>query len=219
MWQVITTSIPQNPSGHMNPNQLSLVFISQQLNLLIELICFRLKNLTFTHRTSFLLLLNNLFASSSSSSSSSSGGSSGQGAGQPGQQSGQQGQQGSGQQQQQQASGQRGTGGSGGGTDFMKHNFIYVNTHCAILKLLSSFCGSDYYELLNSIVSAPPNKHGPKYFLNTESEEINKAIVVLIARAVNLTCNRKRLLVSYCYVRTRIVKSLRSISSRSGTVR
>jgi len=55
-----------------------------------------------------------------------------------------------------------------------------------MLKLLSSFSGSDFYELLNSIYSN--SKHGPKYFINPESEEINKAIVIVIARAIHLTC-------------------------------
>lgn len=87
------------------------------------------------------------------------------------------------QQQQQQQQGQRLDQ-----TSFMKHQIIYANTHCAILKLLSSFSGSDYFELLNSIYT-PPNKHGPKYFINPESEEINKAIVIIIARTVHLTCN------------------------------
>ncbi len=107
----------------------------------------------------------------------------------------QQQQQQSGQQQQSQA-GQRG-GVGGGGTSvadqavtLMKNHVIYVNTHCAFLKLLSSFSGSDYYELLNSINAPPNNKHGPKYFVNSESEEINKALVMVIARAVQLTSSR-----------------------------
>lgn len=166
-----TTASSQSP-------QLPLAFINQQLNLLIEIISFRLKNLAFMHRTSFLHLLNNLFTPCSSV-----------GLGQVGQQSGAQGQSSS-SQQQQVVQNQRG-GASGSGADFMKHHIIYVNTHCAILKILSSFSGSDYYELLNSIVSSPPNKPGNKHFLNTESEELNKAIIVLISHAVHLTCNRK----------------------------
>ena len=55
-----------------------------------------------------------------------------------------------------------------------------------MLKLLSSFSGSDFYELLNSIYAS--SKHSPKLFINSDSEEINKAIVMVVARAVNLTC-------------------------------
>ena len=53
-----------------------------------------------------------------------------------------------------------------------------------MIKLLLSFTGSDHYELLNSILAA--TKHGPKYFINPD-EEINKAIVIVIARAIHLT--------------------------------
>jgi len=54
-------------------------FLYQQINLLIELICFRLKRIGFTHRTQLLFLLNNLFttpnqAAALASSLSSSGG-------------------------------------------------------------------------------------------------------------------------------------------------
>ena len=52
--------------------------------------------------------------------------------------------------------------------------------------MLSSFSGSDYYEFLNSVYTA--SKHSPKYYINPESEEINKAIVLVLARAINLTC-------------------------------
>ena len=55
-----------------------------------------------------------------------------------------------------------------------------------MLKLLSNFSGSDYYELLNSIYAS--SKHAPRYFINQDSEEINKAIVIIIARAIHLTC-------------------------------
>ncbi len=54
-----------------------------------------------------------------------------------------------------------------------------------MLKLLTSFTGSDHYELLNSILTS--TKHGPKYFINPDSEEINKAIILIIARAIVLT--------------------------------
>ncbi len=54
-----------------------------------------------------------------------------------------------------------------------------------MLKLLKSFTGSDHYELLNSILTS--TKHGPKYFINPDSEEINKAIILTIARAIVLT--------------------------------
>lgn len=98
------------------------------------------------------------------------------------------------QQQQQAQQGQQGQGQLPGQApqpksdqiNFLKHPIVYVNSHCAILKLLSSFSGSDYYELLNSIYT--PNKHALKYFINSDSDEINKAIVIVIARAVNLTC-------------------------------
>ena len=55
-----------------------------------------------------------------------------------------------------------------------------------MLRLISSFTGSDHYELLNSILAS--TKHGPKYFINPD-EEINKAIVIIIARAIHLACN------------------------------
>ena len=54
-----------------------------------------------------------------------------------------------------------------------------------MLKLLTSFTGSDHYELLNSILAS--SKHGPKYFINPDSEEINKALIIVIARAIVLT--------------------------------
>ena len=44
-----------------NTNTIQTTFLYQQLNLLIELIAFRLKHLSFTHRTTFLFLLNSLF--------------------------------------------------------------------------------------------------------------------------------------------------------------
>ncbi len=53
-----------------------------------------------------------------------------------------------------------------------------------MLRLLSSFTGSDHYELLNSILAS--TKHGPKYYINPD-EEINKAIVIVIARSIHLT--------------------------------
>ena len=60
-----------------------------------------------------------------------------------------------------------------------------------MLKLLSSFSGSDYIELLNSIYipqSSSTSKNAPKNFINPDSEEINKAIVLVIAKAIHLTC-------------------------------
>ncbi len=63
---------------------------------------------------------------------------------------------------------------------------FYNSAQCAMLRLISSFTGSDHYELLNSILAS--TKHGPKYFINPD-EEINKAIVIIIARAIHLTCN------------------------------
>lgn len=72
VWQVlITTSLnnlPMPPQQHQlgMPNNfnssLQATFLYQQVNLLIELIGFRLKHLSFTHRTTFLYLLNNLFS-------------------------------------------------------------------------------------------------------------------------------------------------------------
>lgn len=135
------------------------------------------------HRNSFIHLLNSLFIPAGLSS----------GVNQAGQQAGGgQGQLGGGQQQQT-TQNQRGGGGGGvtaSGADFLKHHTIYLNTHCAILKILSSFSGSDYYELLNSIVSSAQNKPGYKQFLNNESEELNKAVITLVAHAIHLTCNR-----------------------------
>ena len=110
------------------------------------MIAFRLKNLSFTHRTTFLYYLNSLFV-------------------QPNQQT----------QQQQQP------------ILYIKHPQIYLNAQCAMLKMLSSFTGSDHYELLNSIL-ASTSKHQPKYFINPD-EEINKAIVIVIARAIHLTAS------------------------------
>lgn len=51
----------QQQQSPQNPNIIQTTFLHQQLNLLIELIAFRLKHLSFTHRTTFLVLLNNLF--------------------------------------------------------------------------------------------------------------------------------------------------------------
>ena len=48
---------------NLTPNVIQLTFLQQQLNLLIEMIAFRLKNLSFTHRTTFLFFLNSLFVS------------------------------------------------------------------------------------------------------------------------------------------------------------
>jgi hypothetical protein len=175
-------SLPHQSSQQAAHQQLPAVFINQQINMLIELICFRMKNLTFTHRTNFLQILNTLFTSPSSQSSQS--GSQQQQQQQGSQQGGQQ----PGAQQGQQQGAQQGQRSVDQTGIFMKNHTIYLNTHCAILKLLSSFTGADYFELLNSITGIP-NKHGPKYFVSSESEEINKAIVVVIGRAVHLTCN------------------------------
>jgi hypothetical protein len=137
-----------------------LTFLHQQLNLLIELICFRLKHLTFTHRTTFLTMLNNLFNFK-----------------QQQQQQQQQNQQG----QQQPQQGQLRTD----QINFVKHPIVFVNAQCAMLKLLTSFNGPDFYEFLNSIHVT--TKHSPVFFINQDSEEISKAVVLLIARAVQLT--------------------------------
>ncbi len=58
-----------------------------------------------------------------------------------------------------------------------------------MFKLLMSFTGSDHYELLHSILTS--NKHGPKYFINPDSEEINKAIIIAIARSISLISTNK----------------------------
>jgi hypothetical protein len=129
-----------------------LTFLHQQLNLLIEIISFRLKHLTFTHRTTFLTMLNNLFNFKQQQ--------------QP-------------QQQPQQAQLRNEQ------INYIKHPVIYVNTQCAMLKLLTSFNGPDYFEFLNSIHVT--TKHSPVYFINQDSEEISKAVILLIARAVQLT--------------------------------
>lgn len=52
-----------------------------------------------------------------------------------------------------------------------------------------SFTGSDHYELLHSIVTS--NKHGPKYFINPDSEEINKVLIIAIARSIALISTNK----------------------------
>jgi mediator of RNA polymerase II transcription subunit 23 len=162
LWQPFTTVPLSNFAPLFNTTQMvsaaqtqiQTTFLFQQMNLLIELIAFRLKHLSFTHRTNFLSSLNNLFTQSIQ-------------------------QQAQAQQTQQQQQQQ---------INFIKHPQIYTNAHCAMLKLISSFSGSDYYELLNSIYSAG-NKHTPRYFINNDSEEINKAIVLVIARAIHMTAS------------------------------
>lgn len=165
-------------------NNLPAVFLNQQINLLVELICFRLKHLSFSHRTTFLFYLNSLFTSGSNSSGLQQQQQQQQQPHQPGQAPQQQAQQ-----QQQQRNDM---------VNFIKHPQIYINVQCAMLKLLSSFSGSDYYELLNSIYAS--TKHAPKTFINPDSEEINKAIVLIIARAVHLTCK-------YYFIKTGILNS------------
>lgn len=185
MWQILITTNPNNlPQVQQHQQQQQMgnmaqtTFLYQQLNLLIELLCFRLKHLSFTHRTTFLFHLNNLFTQSSSINATNQS----QQAQQQQQQQGQQQNQAQLQQQmQQQQQSQRSDQ-----INFIKHPIIYVNVQCTMLKLLSSFSGSDYFELLNSICAS--SKHAPKYFINSDSEEINKAIVMVIARAVHLTC-------------------------------
>lgn len=139
-------NLPQIPAFQQkiqNQSSIQSSFLYQQLNLLIELIAFRLKHLSFTHRTTFLFLLNTLFMPQH-------------------------------QLQQQQHP-----------MNYIKHSQIYYSAQIAMLKLLTSFTGSDHYELLNSILTS--TKHGPKYFINPDSEEINKAIIIIIARAIVLT--------------------------------
>lgn len=69
LWKDLMVAQPQNlppiSTFQQQPNQSSLPmqtsFLHQQQNLLIEIIAFRLKHLSFTHRTTLLYLLNNLF--------------------------------------------------------------------------------------------------------------------------------------------------------------
>jgi mediator of RNA polymerase II transcription subunit 23 len=132
---------PQQPTAAVNPSSSQMsysAFLHQQMNLIIEIVAFRLKHLNCTHRSQFLFLLNNLYAPAKPENAA-----------------------------------------------YIKHPQIYVNVQCATLKLLSTFTGSDFFELLNAIYSG--SKHGPKYYVNPESEEINKAIVYLIARAIQIT--------------------------------
>ncbi|CAF0729586.1 unnamed protein product [Brachionus calyciflorus] len=167
LWQgLLTTNLSNLPQ--LQPNQMGqnvqLAFFYQQMNLLIELITFRLKHLSFTHRTTFLILINGLYSHPSL-------------LGNPHQ--GQQSQQQNPNQPQLQQPPRQDQ------INFIKHPIIYLNSQYAMLKLLSSFSGWDYFELLNSIHAA--SKHAPKFFINPESEEINKAIVMVIARAIHLT--------------------------------
>ena len=53
--------VPSTQQPTQAPNTIQTTFLYQQLNLLIELIGFRLKHFSFTHRTTFLVLLNSLF--------------------------------------------------------------------------------------------------------------------------------------------------------------
>ena len=207
VWQVLLTastnllppalgpSQQQQQQQQHQPTSVQTTFIYQQINLLVELLGFRLKNLSYTHRTTFLVLLNSLFSAFPNQASAASAASAA----------------GSGQQPQQPQP-----------PAFFKHPQIYIKyyfdkrklisadlhahslthllihslTHyrsiqCAMLKLLSNFNGSDYFEMLNSIYISGENralKHTPKYFISAESEEINKAIVVVIARAIHSTC-------------------------------
>jgi hypothetical protein len=142
-----------------------LAFLHQQLNVFIEMIAFRFKHLTFTHRTTMITLLNQLFSFKQQQQPQGSGG-------------GQQAQQG-----QQQQAGQLRTD----QINYIKHPIIYLNTQSAILKLLSSFNGTEFYEFLNSIYTN--TKHSPIYFVNADTEEISKAVIFLIARAVQLTAS------------------------------
>jgi len=55
------SSFQQQQQQNQNINTVQTIFLYQQLNMLIELIAFRLKHLSFTHRTTFLVFLNSLF--------------------------------------------------------------------------------------------------------------------------------------------------------------
>ena len=165
VWQVLITtnfnSLPMPALSSSQPisNTIQTTFLYQQVNLIIELICFRLKHLSFTHRTTFLFLLNTLFTTANTQLNSSTGNSA--------------------------TSSSNSAGSRVDQMNFIRHPQIYINVQSTMLKLLSSFSGSDFYELLNSIYAS--SKHAPKYFINPDSEEINKAIVILIARAIHLT--------------------------------
>lgn len=134
------------------------------MNLLIEMITFRLKQLSFTHRTTFLILINSLYTHPSLASNVAQGSQ----AQKPSQSTPQIPQLKADQ------------------INFLKHPLIYINSQYAMLKILSSYNGGDFYELLNSL--HPTSKHSPALFVNQESEEINKAIIIVIARSVHLTC-------------------------------
>lgn len=134
------------------------------MNLLIEMITFRLKQLSFTHRTTFLILINSLYTHPSLASNVAQGSQ----AQKPAQSTPQIPQLKADQ------------------INFLKHPLIYINSQYAMLKILSSYNGGDFYELLNSL--HPTSKHSPALFVNQESEEINKAIIIVIARSVHLTC-------------------------------
>jgi hypothetical protein len=59
-----------------------------------------------------------------------------------------------------------------------------------MLRLISSFTGSDHYELLNSILAS--TKHGPKYFINPDEEiKDNNSNVVINKIDINNVENRK----------------------------
>lgn len=173
VWQVLITTnfqslpMPAPLAGASQPmsNTVQTTFLYQQVNLIVELVCFRLKHLSFTHRTTFLVLLNGLFTAVNPATGTGGSGASGR----PGVES----------------LANSGTGVRPDQMNFIRHPQIYINVQSAMLKLLASFSGSDFYELLNSIYAS--SKHAPKYFVNPDSEEINKAIVMLIARAIHLT--------------------------------
>jgi hypothetical protein len=70
LWGVLilgqTSNLPPVASfqqqQQLSANFIQSSFLYQQLNLLIELIIFRFKHLSFTHRTTFLFLLNSLYS-------------------------------------------------------------------------------------------------------------------------------------------------------------
>jgi len=68
-------ALPNNSGQQQQQVQLiQMQFLYQQMNMLIELVGFRLKHLSFTHKTTFLLSLNNLFTSGSQASNSATSG-------------------------------------------------------------------------------------------------------------------------------------------------
>ena len=162
-------SVNANTLSQLQPNQTvqnaQFSYFYQQMNLLIEMITFRLKQLSFTHRATFLILINSLYTHPSLALNATQAS----------------------QAQKMVPNAPQIPQLKNDQINFLKHPLIYINSQYAMLKIISSYSGGDFYELLNSL--HPTSKHSPALFVNQESEEINKAIVMIIARSVHLTCN------------------------------